>query len=536
MTGQQLKNSILQMAVQGKLVPQDPNDEPASVLLERIRKEKEQLIKDGKIKKEKNPSIIFRGADNLPYEKVGKNEPMCIADEVPFDIPESWEWVRISGVFSVINGDRGKNYPAKSTLSNTGIPFISAVNLDGKTVIEDDNLLCLSDEQFNKLGSGKLEKDDVVVCIRGSLGKHGRYPFEKGAIASSLVILRPHLNIPLLSDFIMMYLDSPLFFSEIKRYNNGTAQPNLAAKSLEMFFLPLPPLPEQKRIVEKLNEVSSLTDNYAEAYVRVAELNQKFPELLKKSILQEAVQGKLVSQDPNDEPASVLLERIRAEKQALIKAGKIKKGKHESVIFRRDNSHYEKLNGIERCIDDEIPFEIPDNWVWCRLYSIAKKDIKRGKSPKYSECGQNLVFSQKCNTKHGTINLLLAKYLDEVTFTKYPTEEYLTNNDIIINSTGHGTLGRVGFFCGNDRISNAIIVPDSHITIIRCFETVTNKYIFYILKFYQPFLEKLGEGSTNQTELKPATIANLLIPIPPSNEQHKIVEKIEALLPFCENL
>ena len=239
MTGQQLKNSILQMAVQGKLVPQDPNDEPASVLLERIRKEKEQLIKEGKIKKEKNPSYIFRGADNLPYEKVGKNVPVCIADEVPFEIPDTWEWVRLSNVFSVINGDRGKNYPAKSTLSKTGIPFISALNLDGKTVVEDDNLLCLSDEQFNKLGNGKLEKDDVVVCIRGSLGKHGRYPFEKGAIASSLVILRPHMNIPLLSDFIMMYLDSPVFFSEIKKYDNGTAQPNLAAKSLEMFFVPL---------------------------------------------------------------------------------------------------------------------------------------------------------------------------------------------------------------------------------------------------------------------------------------------------------
>ena len=275
----------------------------------------------------------------MPYEKVGKNEPVCIADEVPFEIPESWEWVRVGGVFSVINGDRGKNYPAKSTLSNTGIPFISAINLDGKTVIEDHNLLCLSDEQFNKLGSGKLEKDDVVVCIRGSLGKHGRYPFEKGAIASSLIILRPYLNIPLLSDFIMMYLDSPLFFSEIKRYDNGTAQPNLAAKSLEMFFVPLPPLSEQKRIVEKLSEVTPLTDNYSEAYIQAVELNLKFPKLLKKSILQEAVQGKLVPQDPSDEPASVLLERIRAEKQKLVAEGKIKRGKHESVIFRRDNSH-----------------------------------------------------------------------------------------------------------------------------------------------------------------------------------------------------
>ncbi len=276
----------------------------------------------------------------MPYEKVGKKEPVCIADEVPFEIPESWEWVRISGVFSIINGDRGKNYPAKSTLSNTGIPFISAVNLNGETVIEDDNLLCLSDEQFNKLGSGKLEKDDVVVCIRGSLGKHGRYPFEKGAIASSLVILRPHLNIPLLSDFIMMYLDSPLFFSEIKRYDNGTAQPNLAAKSLEKFFVPLPPLSEQKRIVDKLNEVSSHTDKYCKTYVQVVELNQKFPDLLKKSILQEAIQGKLVPQNPADEPASDLLERIRTEKQRLIAEGKIKKDKHESVIFRRDNENY----------------------------------------------------------------------------------------------------------------------------------------------------------------------------------------------------
>ena len=335
--------------------------------------------------------------------------------------------------------------------------------------------------------------------------------------------------------FLYYYLQSPLFQEIFKKNTTGIIG-GVSVNTLKSLYFPVPPLAEQKRIIERILCVEQYIDLYAISENAITSLDNSFPELLKKSILQEAVQGKLVPQDPNDEPASVLLERIRAEKQALIKAGKIKKDKNESVIFRRDNSHYEKLNGIERCIDDEIPFDIPDNWEWGRLYSIAKKDIKRGKSPKYSECGQNLVFSQKCNTKHGTINLLLAKYLDEVTFTKYPTEEYLTNNDIIINSTGHGTLGRVGFFCGNDRISNAIIVPDSHITIIRCFETVTNKYIFYILKFYQPFLEKLGEGSTNQTELKPATIANLLIPIPPSNEQHKIVEKIEALLPFCENL
>ena len=525
MTGQQLKNSILQMAVQGKLVPQDPNDEPASVLLERIRKEKEQLIKDGKIKKEKNPSIIFRGADNLPYEKIGNNEPVCIADEVPFDIPDSWEWVRISGVFSVINGDRGKNYPAKSTLSNTGIPFISAVNLDGKTVIEDDNLLCLSDEQFNKLGSGKLEKDDVVVCIRGSLGKHGRYPFEKGAIASSLVILRPHLNIPLLSDFIMMYLDSPLFFSEIKRYDNGTAQPNLAAKSLEMFFLPLPPLSEQKRIVEKLNEVSSLTDNYAEAYVRVAELNQKFPELLKKSVLQEAVQGKLVPQDPNDEPASVLLGRIRAEKQALVKAGKIKKDKNESIIFRRDNSHYEKLNGIERCIDDEIPFDIPDNWCWVRLGSLFQHNT-----------GKALNSSNKVGTKLTyitTSNLYWDKFildnLKEMPFTDAEVEKCTVIKDDLLVCEG-GDIGRAAIWNYDFpmRIQN-------HIHRLRSYIPVNVKFYYYIFYLYK-HMGLIGGKGIGIQGLSSNAIHQLLFPLPPSNEQHKIVEKIEALLSFCENL
>ena len=199
--------------------------------------------------------MIIISAYNLPYEKVGKNEPVCIADEVPFEIPDSWEWVRLASVFSVLNGDRGKNYPSKTTLSSSGIPFISALNLNGKTVVQDDNLLCMSEEQYNLLGNGKLIKDDIVVCIRGSLGKHGKYPFDKGAIASSLVILRPYDNHWVLSDYIMMYLDTPLFFSEIKKYDNGTAQPNLAAKSLELFFVPIPPVSEQKRILEKIQTI-----------------------------------------------------------------------------------------------------------------------------------------------------------------------------------------------------------------------------------------------------------------------------------------
>ena len=246
---EKLKKSILQYAVQGKLVPQDPADEPASALLERIRAEKEQLIKEGKIKRDKHESVIFR-RDNSYYEKVDGIE-RCIDDELPFEIPENWEWVRLSSISKILNGDRGKNYPSKATLSSTGIPFISALNLDGTTIIQDENLLCMTEEQYNRLGNGKLIKNDIVVCIRGSLGKHGRYPFEKGAIASSLAILRPYDLTESIGDYIMLWLDSPAFFEQIRKHDNGKAQPNLAAKNLEQFLIPLPPYGEQHRLIAK---------------------------------------------------------------------------------------------------------------------------------------------------------------------------------------------------------------------------------------------------------------------------------------------
>ncbi len=236
-----MKKSLLQYAIQGKLVEQRPEEGTAEELYKKIQEEKQRLIAEKKIKKEK------------PL-------PEITDDEKPFDIPESWKWVRVSQIWSILNGDRGKNYPAKSTLSKTGIPFISAINLNGKTVIEDENLLCLSQAQYDKLGNGKLQKKDVVVCIRGSLGKHGVYPFNQGAIASSLVILRNYFSNVCDNEFLLLYLDSPLFFSEIKKYDNGTAQPNLAAKSLEQFLIPLPPLAEQKRIVEKLEQLLPLCE------------------------------------------------------------------------------------------------------------------------------------------------------------------------------------------------------------------------------------------------------------------------------------
>ncbi|CYV05838.1 restriction endonuclease subunit S [Streptococcus suis] len=245
-----LKKSILQYAMQGKLVPQDPDDEPVEVLLEKIKSEKQKLYEEGKLKKKDLAEIVVtEGDDSSPYQ------------DVPYDLPESWEWVRLKTIYQVINGDRGKNYPSKDKLFENGeIPFINAGNIANE-VISSQNLLYLSEEQYNKLGNGKLIKGDVIFCLRGSLGKFGIFNMEKGAIASSLVIIRPYYNNSKDIDiYFSKYLASPVLLSEIRKYNNGTAQPNLSAKALNNFFIPLPPLAEQKRIVSKISKIFSMIE------------------------------------------------------------------------------------------------------------------------------------------------------------------------------------------------------------------------------------------------------------------------------------
>ena len=359
-----LRQKILDLAIRGKLVPQDPNDEPASVLLERIRQQKQQMVKEGKLKPKdiKNDSVIFVGEDNLHYEKFADGSVKCIEDEIPFDLPEGWAWAFLSNIVYVLNGDRGQSYPAKSKLRSKGIPFVSASNIqDG--VVSSDGLLCLSDSQYDALGAGKLFAGDIVYCIRGSLGKCGLFTMEKGAIASSLVIVRSLFDAPHIIDYIFLYLNSALAAGEIKKYDNGSAQPNLAAKDFRHFLVPLPPQAEMQRINKQAREalvfVKRIQNNKDELHAAIA--------VAKSKILDLAIHGQLVPQDPNDEPASVLLERIRAEKEELIKQGKIKRDKKESVIFRgEDNSYYEKIGDKVENISDEIPFELPDGWMWCR--------------------------------------------------------------------------------------------------------------------------------------------------------------------------
>ena len=241
------------------------------------------------------------------------------------------------------------------------------------------------------------------------------------------------------------------------------------------------------------------------------------PQELKISILQLAIQGKLVGQRPEEGTGDELYKRIQAEKQKLIKDGKLKKEKP-----------------LPEITDDEIPFEIPDSWKWGRLNDIVIKTIKRGKSPTYIAKSNTLVFAQKCNTKAGRIDLSLAQFLDESKLEKYPAEEFMQSGDIVINSTGNGTLGRVGIYTSNDNPDGRPVVPDSHVTVIRVNRDIDDLFVYYGLKYYQPFMEKLGSGSTNQTELPASIVQKILFPIPPLSEQKRIVAKIEELLPLVE--
>ena len=519
MTGQQLKNSILQMAVQGKLVPQDPNDEPASVLLERIRKEKEQLIKEGKIKKDKNPSYIFRGADNLPYEKVGKNEPECIADEVPFDIPETWEWARL-GMISTYSHTKQKINAQNADPKMWGLDLEDIEKggrlLEQKTVEErkavgDKTFFDSGDILYSKLRPYLLK---ILVAPDCGICTPEIVPFKM------LGKLDP--------EYIVAFLKCPYVDGVINSVTYGVKMPRVGTETMTELLVPIPPLSEQKRIVEKLNEVTPFTDSYAEAYVRAAELNQQFPDLLKKSILQEAVQGKLVPQDPDDEPASVLLERIRAEKEQLIKAGKIKSDKHESVIFRRDNSHYEKLDGIERCIDDEIPFDIPDNWRWVRWgnisesiqygYNAPAKDKGRIKMVRISDIQNNIVLWDTvpyCEIAESDIGTYL-----------------LQTNDILFARTG-GTVGK------------SYLVQEVPEEAIYAGYLIRTRYSQWLcpqyLKFFMEselYWSQLRNGTiaTAQPNCNGKTLGKMLLPIPPLSEQYRIVEKVNALFDYCNSI
>ena len=510
MTAQQLKNSILQMAVQGKLVPQDPNDEPASVLLERIRAEKERLIKEKKIKREKNPSVIFKGTDNTPYEKIG-DEVRSLADEVPFDIPDSWEWVRFGNI--VANYDSKRRPVTKEQRKNEHGYYdyygaTGAIDRVDDYIFEGEYLMIGEDG-----GNFFTERDNAFIAS-------GRF------WANNHV----HIVQPILCDihFLKHFLDS----CNLPKMGliNGIAVPKLNQEHLNSILVPLPPLSEQEAIVAELSKYAPLLDEYQLAYSEIKLLNDSFPERLKKSILQEAVQGKLVPQDPSDEPAEALLERIRAEKQRLIKEGKIKKDKHESVIFRRDNSHYEKLDGVERCIDEELPFEIPESWAWVRLGAVL--EIARGGSPR--------PIQQYLTTEPDGINWIKIGDTDKGGKYIYKTKEKIRPEGVVKSRMVHS---------GDFLLTNSMsfgrpyilktdgCIHDGWLVLSNRFECYSVDFLYYILSSpfaYYQFCDSVSGAVVKN--LNSDKVANALFPLPPLSEQVRIVQRIEELLPLLKEL
>ena len=519
MTAQQLKNSILLMAVQGKLVPQDPNDEPASILLERIHAEKERLIKEKKIKREKNPSVIFKGADNTPYEKIG-DEVRSLAGEVPFEIPDSWEWARLGSV--VYN--RGQTSPS------TEFCYIDIGSIDNKNQKLNPTDTTIAPDKAPSRARKLVDMGDILYStVRPYL--HNMCIIDREfphiPIASTgFAVLTCHAN--LLNKYLFYYLMSPDFDAYANNTDNakGVAYPAINDDRLYKALIPIPPVAEQHRIVSAIDSVNMPLREYGSKEETLRILNTSFPENLKKSILQEAVQGKLVPQDPSDEPAEALLERIRVEKQRLIKEGKVKKDKRESVIFRRDNSHYEKRGSEVVCIDDEIPFDIPELWSWCRLNELCTK-IGAGSTPtggKTIYVPEGIKFIRSQNVYNDGLKLNDISYITEEINAK-KRGSIVRSKDILLNITG-GSIGRCAVVPDDFDIANV----NQHVMIIRLVEPKMRHWIHTILisEYIQNLIMDVQVGVSREG-LSATKLMNFLIPVPPISEQNRILD-------FCSNI
>ena len=522
MTAQQLKNSILQMAVQGKLVSQDPNDEPASVLLERIRKEKEQLIRDGKIKKNKKESYIFRGADNLHYEQIGK-EVRCIEDELPFEIPDSWQWCRFNQLFKLTSGQDLTADKFNSTCKGT--PYITgASNLENGSVII--NRWTTEPKSFAYSG-------DLLLTCKGTIGKLAFLTVEKAHIARQIMSIASPYKIDLCYIKIILELDIINLKAKAKSMIPGISRDDVLS-----ILIPVPPINEQIRIVNYLNLLEPLIQKYKKTEEQLFELNSTIKEQLKKSILQYAIEGKLVPQDSTDEPASVLLERIRVEKQKLIAKGKIKKDKNESIIYRRDNSYYEQLDKIENCIDEEIPFDIPSNWIWSRFQSATlyitdyvangsfaslRENVKTYKEKNYALMVKTQDFSN--NFKHGLT------YTDKTGF-DYLQKSRLYGGELMLSNIG-ASIGKAFIIPCMD--IPMTLAPNS--IVIKCLNNTLTQYIsLYILSPYgQKKLQDFTAG-TAMPKFSKTQLRSSLLPIPPIYEQKRMLSKLDLLNQLIETL
>ena len=517
MNGKQLKNSILQWAIQGKLVSQDPNDEPASVLLERIRQEKERLIKEKKIKRDKNASIIYRGENNSYYEKfLATGEVKCIDEEIPFEIPNGWEWTRIGNIF---NHTSGKQQSGSNKNGGTPQKFITTSNLYwGYFILDNVKVMNFTEEEMKTCSAAK---GDLLVCEGGAgYGRSAIWNYDYDICLQNHVHrLRPCINgiCEYVYHFIYLLKESN------KLASVGTAMPGLSANRLKGLLLPFPPLPEQKRIVAKLEELLPLIKKYSEVQDCLEELNISINDKLKKSILQEAIQGKLVPQIADEGTAQELLEQIRQEKLQLVKDGKLKKSAlTDSIIFKGDdNKYYEQVGNDNVNITEEIPFDLPDSWAWVRFGQYVRMSI--GKTPPRGET------KYWTNGKYPWVSISDMSDYGMVITTKESVSEYAKSLFGEISPVGtlimsfKLTVGRTSLL-NTSAYHNEAIISIYPFVDKNC---QARNYLFHIL----PIISNLGDSkdAIKGKTLNSKSLNNLLLPLPPLDEQGRIVAMIELL-------
>ena len=447
---------------------------------------------------------------NTPYEKIG-DEVRSLADEIPFDIPDSWEWVTLQTIATSSLGktlDKAKN---KGDLK----PYLCSINVywDGidLTTVKETRL------EENELPKYLLRPGDLLICEGGDVGRSAVWESTQEMYYQN-ALHRVRFYGEINPHYFQLLLECYKGNQILDAYSKGMTIKHLVQTALNTIVFPLPPLSEQTRIVDAVNRLLPYLHSYDRAEQKLSALNTGFPEALKKSILQEAVQGKLVPQDPSDEPAEALLGRIRAEKQRLIKEGKIKKDKHESVIFRRDNSHYEKLDGMERCIDDELPFEIPESWAWVRWGAIAES-IQYGYNAPAKQEGR-IRMVRISDIHENTVAWSSVPFCD-IKGSDIPTY-LLQPNDILFARTG-GTVGKS--FLVNDVPCESIYA--GYLIRTRYSSLLCPQYLKYFMEsplYWQQL--KSGTTATAQPNCNGQTLAKMLLPLPPANEQLRIVENL----------
>ena len=454
----------------------------------------------------------LKGADNTPYEKIG-DEVRSLADEIPFDIPDSWEWVTLQTIATSSLGktlDKAKN---KGDLK----PYLCSINVywDGidLTTVKETRL------EENELPKYLLRPGDLLICEGGDVGRSAVWESTQEMYYQN-ALHRVRFYGEINPHYFQLLLECYKGNQILDAYSKGMTIKHLVQTALNTIVFPLPPLSEQTRIVDAVNRLLPYLHSYDRAEQKLSALNTGFPEALKKSILQEAVQGKLVPQDPSDEPAEALLGRIRAEKQRLIKEGKIKKDKHESVIFRRDNSHYEKLNGVERCIDDELPFEIPPQWCWIRFESTITLLSGTDFAPdEYNSAGKGIAYIT------GASNIVDSQILVN-RWTETP-RQIAHAGDVLLVCKGSGYGKTVICNIAQAHIARQIMAVQKS-------DLLDMQYVKLFLDSSFDLLKAKGQGVIPGIDR--TSVLHLLFPLPPLAEQHRIVQRIEELLPLVKGL